>query len=364
MEKLYNLLRLIGVNGIGNKRILKLYNFFGSLDVIFKASTQEIMNLIGIDYDTAVQIKDDTYKRFADKQISEIKKKNFKVLTYWSSDYPLPLKRIFNPPVVLFYKGTIEEKDFNSISVVGMRMPSQYGKQATEYFCTELVSRDITIISGMARGIDTIAHRCSLKNKGRTLAVLGSGLNVCYPPENRKLFNDITKSGAVISEFPLYTPPNKENFPRRNRIISALSKGTLVVEGGVKSGALITAYFALDQGKEVFAVPGNINNTKSRGTHKLIKEGAKLVEVVNDILEEIPVFQDKNKPIYEQDEEIVKNLTSEEVRLWEVLTAEPIHIDKIALKAGISTSEALTLLLSMELKDCVRQLTGMKFIRN
>ena len=364
MEKLYNLLRLIGVNGIGNKRILKLYKSFGSLDAIFSASTQEIIDLIGIDCDTAVQIKEDTYKRFADKQISEIKKKNFKVLTYWSSGYPLPLKRIFNPPVILFYKGAIEEKDFNSISVVGMRMPSQYGKQATEYFCTELVSRGITIISGMARGIDTIAHQCSLKNKGRTLAVLGSGLNVCYPPENRKLFNDIIKSGAVISEFPLYTPPNKENFPRRNRIISALSKGTLVVEGGVKSGALITAYFALDQGKEVFAVPGNINNTKSRGTHKLIKEGAKLVEVVDDILEEIPVFQDKNKRIYEQNEEIVKSLTSEEVRLWEVLSAEPIHIDKIALKAGISTSEALTLLLSMELKDCVRQLTGMKFIRN
>lgn len=364
MEELYYLLRLIGVNGIGNKRIIKLFRTFGSFDAIFTASIQEISNLIGVDEEIAAQIKNDSNKKFAEKQISEIKKKNFKVLTYWSSAYPVPLKRIFSPPVLLFYKGEFLEKDFNSIAVVGMRMPSQYGKQATEYFCKELVNRNITVVSGMARGIDTIAHKCSLKNKGRTLAVLGSGLNVCYPPENRKLFHEIIKSGAVISEFPLYTPPNKENFPRRNRLISALSKGTLVVEGGVKSGALITAYYALDQGKEVFAVPGDINSKRSRGPHKLIKEGAKLTETVYDILDEIPVFKDKNKSSDKNDDEFLNNLTSEEVKIWKVLDTEPIHIDTISVKTGLSTSEALTLLLSMELKDCVKQITGMKFIRN
>ncbi|MFO7889806.1 MAG: DNA-processing protein DprA [bacterium] len=366
MDELYNLLRLIGVNGIGNKRILKLVKSLGSLDSVFKASVQEIIDFTGVKYEIASQIRKDTYKRFADKQISEVKKNNFSVLTYWSPDYPDTLKRLFNPPVILFYKGDIQKKDFNSIAVVGMRMPSQYGKRATEYFCKELISYGITIVSGMARGIDSVAHRCSLQNKGRTLAILGSGLDVCYPPENKELFRNIVKSGAVISEFPLHTPPNKENFPRRNRLISAFSKGTLVVEGGIKSGALITAYYALDQGKEVFAVPGKINSKKSKGPHKLIKEGAKLVERVDDILEEISSFESINRSVssYKDENEILKALSSEEVKLWDVLTSDPIHIDTIAIKAGISTSEALSLLLSMELKDCVKQITGMKFIRN
>ncbi len=366
MKELYYLLRLLAVNGIGNKRILNLVNTFGSLESIFKASNREIADLLGIDYEIAAQIKKDKFKKFADKQISEVKEKNINVLTYWSSDYPEILKRIFSPPVILFYKGDIQKKDINSISVVGMRMPSRYGKQVTEYFCTELVSRGITIVSGMARGIDSIAHRCSLKNNGRTLAVLGSGLDVCYPPENRELFRDIIKSGAVISEFPLHTPPNKENFPRRNRLISGFSKGTLVVEGGSKSGSLITAYYALEQGKEVFAVPGNINSKRSQGTHMLIKEGAKLVEKVDDILEEISAFKGKEKSTnnYRSESEVIKILTDDEVRVWDVLTDEPVHIDEIAIKAGMSTSEALTLLLSMELKDCIRQITGMKFIRS
>jgi len=366
MENLHYLLRLIGVNGIGNKRILTLFENFGSFESVFNAPVRDISNIIGLDYEIVAQIKEDTFKRFADNQIAEAKKKNFKIMTYWSPDYPECLKRIFNPPVILFYKGHMLKEDFNSIAVVGMRMPSQYGKKATEYFCKELISRDITITSGMARGIDSTAHRCCLKNKGRTLAILGSGLNVCYPPENKELFRDIIQSGAVISEFPLHTPPNKENFPRRNRLISGLSKGTLVIEGGIKSGALITAYYALDQGKEVFAVPGNINSKGSKGTHKLIKEGAKLVENIEDILVEISCFESiyRSASSTKNEDEILKSLSSEEVKLWDVLTSEPIHIDKIAIKAGISTSEALSLLLSMELKDCVKQITGMKFIKN
>lgn len=366
MDELYNLLRLIGINGIGNKRILKLVNSLGSLDSVFKASKQDIIDITGVDYETASQIIKDKYKKFADMQISQLKKTNIKVLTYWSVHYPDVLKRIFNPPVILFYKGDIHENDFNSIAVVGMRIPSQYGKKATEYFCKELTAYGITIVSGMARGIDSIAHRCCLQNKGRTLAVLGSGLDICYPPENRDLFKDIIKSGAVISEFPLHTPPNKENFPRRNRLISAFSKGTLVIEGGIKSGALITAYYALDQGKEVFAVPGNINSKKSQGTHKLIKEGAKLAERVDDILEEIPTFQksENNSLKNRKVKKILKNLTNEELKIWKVLSDEPIHIDKIALMAEMSTSEVLAVLLSMELKDYIKQITGMKFVKN
>ncbi len=366
MENVHYLLRLISVNGIGNKRILNLVDTFGSFEAIFNTSIRKIADVIGLDYEMAAQIKDDACKRFADNQIAEAKKKDFRIVTYWSLDYPECLKRIFNPPVILFYKGEILKKDLNSIAVVGMRRPSQYGKKATEYFCEELISHGITIVSGMARGIDSIAHRCCLHNKGRTLAVLGSGLDVCYPPENRELFRDIITSGAVISEFPLHTPPNKENFPRRNRLISGLSKGTLVIEGGIKSGALITAYYALDQGKEVFAVPGNINSKKSKGPHKLIKEGAKLTENIEDIIEEISTFENIHKQAesFKNKDDILKILSSEEVKLWNVLTNQPAHIDTIAIKAGISTSQALSLLLSMELKDCVKQITGMKFIRN
>jgi len=203
-----------------------------------------------------------------------------------NSEYPVLLKEIFNPPKGLFIKGSIIPKDAGAIAIVGTRTPTAYGIKQCEKISHELAKRGITIISGMARGIDSVAHRSAIKAGGRTIAVLGSGLNRIYPPENKKLYEDISKNGAVISEFASDTPPMPYNFPRRNRIISGMAIGVVVVEAAVRSGSLITANFALEQGRDVFAMPGNINSSRSNGTNALIKDGAKLVEDVSDILDE------------------------------------------------------------------------------
>jgi len=211
----------------------------------------------------------------------------------------------------------------------------------------------------MARGIDTLAHEAALASGGTTVAVLGSGLDLPYPPENRKLSGRIAGQGAVITEFPMHAEPLAPHFPRRNRIISGLSLGTLVIEAGAKSGALITADMALEQGREIFSIPGSIQSGKSRGTHRLIREGAKLVENIGDMLEEFPSL----KCAEVRDEPAGPCLPEPEASIWRHLSAEPVHIDRIAADAGVSASEALTALLSLELKDCVRQLSGMMFVR-
>ena len=203
-----------------------------------------------------------------------------------NSEYPTLLKEIFNPPRELFIKGSIILEDACAIAIVGTRTPTAYGIKQCEKISCELAKKGITIVSGMARGIDSVAHKSAIKAGGRTIAILGSGLNRIYPPENKKLYEDISKNGAVISEFAPNTPPMPYNFPKRNRIISGMAIGVVVVEAAVRSGSLITANFALEQGRDVFAMPGNINSPRSNGTNALIKDGAKLVEDVSDVLNE------------------------------------------------------------------------------
>ncbi|NQT23051.1 MAG: DNA-protecting protein DprA [Candidatus Omnitrophica bacterium] len=222
-----------------------------------------------------------------DKEIELIEKLGIKVITIDDKEYPSNLKHIYNPPKVLYVKGKIVPKDHYSIAVVGARKSSTYGRETAARLARELAEKSITVVSGMARGIDTYAHRGALESGGRTIAVLGCGINIIYPPENKSLMEEISKSGAVISEFPINTPPLRRNFPMRNRIISGLSFGVVVVEAAEKSGSLITASLALEQGREVFSVPGRVDTRLSRGTLALIKEGAKLVENVDDILEEV-----------------------------------------------------------------------------
>lgn len=214
-----------------------------------------------------------------------------------SKEYPKNLKNIYNPPGELFVSGDILSSDSNAIAIVGTRRATHYGLEQCEKLSYELASRGITIVSGMARGIDSAAHRGAIRAGGRTIAILGSGHNNIYPPENRKLYEQITKNGAVISEFPSDTPPLRTNFPKRNRIISGMSKGVVVVEAPRKSGALITADFALEQGRDVFAMPGNVSSVKNSGTHWLIKEGAKLIENAWDILEELGYAIDSKEVI-------------------------------------------------------------------
>lgn len=362
MDDVYQLLCLVSVPGIGSHRIRKLVGHFGSPKAVLDAGTQELCHVDGIDEKTARNIQQKVDRSFADEELSRIEKQGAHLVIYWDPKYPKMLKKIYDPPVLLYVMGVLDEKEENRIAVVGTRSPSQYGRWVAERFGEDFATRGITVVSGMARGIDTWAHRGALKGGGKTIAVLGCGLNVVYPAENRKLYKMIADSGAVLSEFPMNAEPAGVHFPRRNRIISGLSFGTVVVEAGEKSGALITAYMALDQGREVFAVPGSIRSSKTKGTHRLIKEGAKLVESLEDVLAEIPQWKEKGKKRGKK-RDVSKLLSDGEKRLWGVLSEEPIHIDRITMKAKITTSEALAMLLSMELKNCVKQLSGMMFVR-
>ena len=291
-------------------------------------------------------------------------------MTLRHSDFPKALLSIPDPPPYLYVKGTICKKDVNAIAVVGTRVPTQYGIAAAESISRELAGSGITIVSGMARGIDAAAHRGALAANGRTIAVLGSGIDVIYPSDNKKLYEQIISSGAVVSEFPIGTAPLAENFPQRNRIISGLVKGVLVVEASEKSGSLITAGLALDYGRDVFALPGNITSFKSKGANKLIKQGAKLVEDARDILEELSIsgtgmVKTGFKPapaLPDSLRKIQADLSSEEEKIISLLD-EPSFIDTIIQRTGLPAQKISALLLDMELKGLVQQQAGKQFIR-
>jgi DNA processing protein len=260
----------------------------------------------------------------------------------------------------LFYRGDISVLKTDVIGVVGTRNPSEYGRIVTEKFCHDLVKCNLTIVSGLARGVDTIAHRTVVKNKGRNIAVLGCGLDQIYPPENKNLAKQITENGVIMSEYRIGTIPDPVNFPRRNRIISGLSLGVLVSEAGAKSGALITAYQALDQNREVFAIPGPIISRKSLGSNLLIKQGAKLVQDIEDVLQELDSQLNDGK-FKDQPTEI--KLKGFEHTLFGMLSEEPIHIDLLARQSERTTSDVLSVLLTLELLGVVKQLSGKMFVR-
>ena len=356
------LLCLSAVPGVGPTRLRALIGRFKTPEAVFKASVRDLVTVEGIDQITARKIKTSTDGGFAKDQLSRLNKHLARVVTFWDSEYPENLRKIYDPPAFLFVKGNLQKEDKYSIGVVGTRSPSAYGKLIAEKICGELAQWGITVVSGMARGIDTLCHWGALKAGGRTVAILGSGLDVIYPNENRGLAKEIVARGALVSEFPMGTEPDAPNFPRRNRIICGMSLGTVVIEAGERSGALLTAAMALEQNREVYAVPGNINSPKSVGTNRLIKEGAKLVQSVEDIFAELGpqlnTHLKKGKLV-----EPKVSLTAEERKLLESLSEEPLHIDVIAQKNGLPTSRALATLLSLELKDVVKQLAGKVFIR-
>ena len=275
------------VEGIGSIRLKVLLEEFKTPENIVKARFSDLIKVKGISKNIAENIIscESTYN--IDKELELIKAQGVEVLTIFDKGYPKILKEIYDPPIVLYVKGTLSDKDDLSLGVVGSRNCSQYGIKATKELVASLKDYEITIVSGLARGIDSVAHKAALENKLRTIAVLGSGLGCIYPLENAKLANDITLSGAVISEFPMRTKPLKHNFPRRNRIISGLSKGVVVIEAAQRSGALITVDFALEQGRDVFAMPGPVDSESSYGTNRLIKQGAKLIDSAKDILPEL-----------------------------------------------------------------------------
>ncbi|MFZ1976970.1 MAG: DNA-processing protein DprA [Bacteroidota bacterium] len=360
---IHGLLRLLSLPRIGPQKIRSLISFFGSPSGVFRASPQQLLRVPGIYEEHAHNIfhrTDD--EQFADAQLQLTVKQGIHIVSLWDNDYPELLSKIYDPPVLLFIKGSMLESDQKSIAVVGTRHPSPYGRSTAERFSRDLVQHGICVVSGLARGIDTTAHSAALQSGGRTISVIGSGLDVPYPPENRLLMERIAESGAVVSEFPMGTIPDPANFPRRNRVISGLSLGTVVIESAETGGALITAAMALDQNREVFAVPGNITELRSSGTNKLIRDGrAKLISSVNDIFSEIQV--QLHFPFNEKAEAQPPSFSIQKRVLFDILSSQPQHIDELADQTRQATSDTLVILLSLECKNLVRQLPGKYFIR-
>jgi DNA processing protein len=355
------LIRLYIGPGVGSYRFRILISAFGSPEAVLRAPVQHLMRIQGIDQATARKIKTGIEPSIFSNQMRLIKKHDVDVISFWDNSYPDILKKIYDPPGLLFVKGALNSKDEKAIGIVGTRVPSQYGRMVTEQFCKDLTSHGLTIISGLARGIDTIAHDAALKEKGRTIAVLGCGIDRLYPPENKKLADRIAQNGAVISEYPMGTLPEARNFPKRNRIISGLSLGVLIVEAGKKSGALITAFQALEQNREVFAIPGPINSGKSIGANQLIKEGAKLVQGAFDIIQELSgVLKTSGYTVSSQS---IPKLDIGEQLVYDILSGMPMHVDQIARQADKSVPEILSILLTLELYGLVKQLSGKMFLK-
>jgi DNA processing protein len=343
------------VGPVMSRRLLAL---MGTPQNIFRAGTKDLLSLKGFRKETADNIRNFRLWDEVERYERETEKKGIKVVGYNDPLYPAALKEVEGAPVVLYMKGEYLPDDRFGIAVVGSRKYTDYGESVTQRISGELSAAGFTIISGMARGVDTLAHRSALVSGGRTIAVLGSGPDVCYPSENNGLMERIVSSGCVISEFPPGTPPNRENFPRRNRLISALSLGVLVVEAAPGSGSLITANYAVEQNKEVFAVPGNITSRNSEGTNRLIRQGAKLVLEAGDIIEELaPVLKGF---ITARRQEAVE-LSEEEKSLCRVLSREPMHIDAVSREASLPAHKTLEVMLSLELKGVVRQSGGKRF---
>jgi DNA processing protein len=358
--KLNDLLLLLTIPNFGSGRIRRLFSVFDSTEAIFRAPVRRLMQVDGIDRKLIEQIKKGGSQHQVDEQLKLIERHQVNVLTIWDQKYPTLLKKTADPPLVLFHKGELPDSLPPCLAVVGTRTPSQYGKTVTEKLVGDLVHNGIAIVSGLARGIDTVAHQSALNYGGKTIAVLGNGLDRIYPPENRKIFQSIQEKGVLFSEFFIGTGPDAVNFPRRNRIISGISLGVLIVEAGDKSGALITANYAVDQNREVFAIPGAINNPKSSGPHRLIQQGAKLVHTVQDILDEIAPGLEQNKPA---EKPIPSHLSALDRTVLESLTTDPKHIDRLVLELKQTPAVVLSSLLNLELSGLVRQLSGKMFIR-
>lgn len=357
---------LLAVEGIGSGRVSSLINKYGSASSVLKASLNSLASVEGIGSALAARIanagaKIEDYKKSTESILTLCEKKNFKITLLWDNDYPYLLKNIPEPPVILYSAGEYIFPENNTIAIVGTRNPTQYGKNQAERLAVLFAQKNITVVSGLARGIDSAAHRGVLSAGGRTIAVLGSGLDRIYPSENYDLAKQITQHGLVMTEFDPGTAPLGTNFPRRNRIISGLSLGTIVVESGEEGGAMHTARLANDHNREVFAVPGNIGLHQSQGPNALIKNGeAKLITTADDVISELQLSNDgdgSNTP------QIKIELTIFEEKILSAMQPDtPVHIDIISKASGMSTSESLIHLLSLEFKGVVKQLPGKLFV--
>ena len=313
------------VKGIGPAKIEALLSIFGDIESAWFATELQLRKL-GLDQRALSNLLEARSLLDLDHEIERVRAKNITLLTWESEEYPSYLRAVDAPPPLLYVVGSLEDIDRWAIAVVGTRRVTPYGRQATQEIVAGLVRNGVTIVSGLARGVDAIAHKTALEHGGRTIGVLGSGPDNIYPPEHRDLARQIVRGrGAIVTEYPIGTEPDARNFPPRNRIISGLSLGVLVVEAGSRSGATITTQFALEQGREIFAVPGNINSAASQGTNRLIQQGAKLVTSANDVLEELNLSMVLEHSAVQQ----ALPETKEEAALFNYLSGEPVHVDDL-----------------------------------
>ena len=346
------------VRGIGPARLRALLDYFGSIEQAWQAPA-DVLTEIGLDRRSSANLIEARAALDLEDELDKVRRAGVHVWTWEDQEYPQRLLKINDPPPVLYVRGELRSADDWAVAIVGTRKASNYGREVARLLGHDLAKAGVTIVSGLARGIDAEAHRAALEAGGRTLAVLGSGVDIIYPWENRKLAEEILEHGALISEYALGAAPEATNFPPRNRIISGLSRGVVVVEAGEQSGALITADYAADQGRDVFAVPGSIFQRSSLGANRLIRDGAQPVLKANDVLEAL----DLTTVAEHAEAQMLLPTDPTEALLFEHLGDEPVHVDEMSRTVDLPVSAVSGTLALMELKGLVRQVGGMNYVR-
>ncbi len=350
------------VKGVGPVRVRRLLEQFGSLREAWNASTGALRN-VGLDRRAIHSLSEVRRRIDLEAELARLDKLGIAVMTWQDEDYPALLKQlceIDHAPPVLYTRGSLAEEDIWALTIVGTRSVSAYGRQVTHRLASELASAGLTVISGLARGVDAEAHRAALETRGRTIAVLGCGLDTIYPPEHRNLAAQIIQNGALMSIFPLGAKPEAKNFPPRNRVLSGLARGVLITEAGIKSGALLTAAYALEQGREVFAVPGNITAHGSTGTNQLIQEGACPVLSAQDVLDGLNL---ERLTEVKTARAALPTMGVNEQTVWTCLSEEPIHIDELTRNCRLPVNEVNSTLVMLELKGMAREVSPMTYVR-
>jgi DNA processing protein len=364
MENLVDLVTLNMTRGVGSIIYRRLLEFFETPSAILDASGYDLQQVSGVSGKVSSAIKS-MNRGMGEDEIAFADSLSVRIITQESPEYPQALLSIHDPPLVLYVRGGFMEQDALGMGLIGSRRCSHYGRVQAERFGSDLARMGFTVISGLAQGIDTSAHEGALKVKGRTVAVLGNGLSHVYPRQNAQLAQEVADNGAVISEFPMKTRVDARHFPQRNRLISGLSLGVIVVEASKQSGTLITANFALEQGREVFALPGRVDNPTSAGTHKLIQQGAKLVTSPAEVVEELGPLANVIEPLGEEPvtDPRAMTLNSREREIYETLSHDPLQVDDIIRMTGIPAPNVLSTLTILEMRRLVKQLAGKRFVK-
>lgn len=367
MESREALVALNMIEHVGPVRVRQLLEHFGDAPSILRASKSQLLHVRGIGEDTADAIAGWEKAVNLGAELKRIEEFGCHILTQADVEYPESLQQIYDPPIVLYVKGALTTKDKNAVAMVGSRRTTHYGIETARKLAYQLAYVGVTVVSGGARGIDTASHQGALSAKGRTVCVLGTGINIVFPPENAELFERVAANGAVITQYPFNRNADKQSFAIRNRIVAGMTLGTVVVEANLTSGALITANFAVEYGRQIFAVPGRIDSPQSKGCHDLIKKGAKLCEGAEDILSEFEyLFPASNRPPSPGETGTLPalELSENEQKVYDALSKEEVPTDDVIRRSGLPASTVSVALFSLEMKRLIRQLPGKLFVRN